>query len=258
MTAKIRHISDRIAKRDLKACLAESIGTYLLVFVGTGSIVVSAAIGRSAAIATPLAFGVIVFLVTLMFARLSGAIVNPAMTFGLYLRGRLRLRQFAALALSQLTGAVLASLTVRAFSGGAYGLGATKPSAVTAAFGLEALFAFVLFSVVTLTVTRGIAEELSGAFIVGGTVAVEGLLGSSVSGASVNPARSIAPALVSGDLSHVWLYIVAPVAGAALAALAIEFLAADRRPTAVDNLEPSGRFEILRSAKASLGMMKAN
>jgi MIP family channel proteins len=201
------------------ACFAEGIGTFALVFAGCGAIVVNDTFAGSLGPAgVSMVFGLVVMAMVYSIGNVSGAHINPAVTLGFMFAGRLEPRAVLPYVCSQLAGAVAAALVLRLLFPEHETLGATLPSGLQAqAFGMETACSFLLMFVI-LNVSAGHMEKgIMAGVAVGGTVALAALLGGPVSGASMNPARSVAPALVSGQLGSLWIYVTAPVLGALLA-----------------------------------------
>ena len=197
---------------------AELIGTYALVFAGTGAIVINEQTGALGHIGVAATFGLIVLAMIYAFGDLSGAHLNPAVTIGFVVAKRFPLKEAAPYIVAQLGGAVLASLTLRLLFPENTTLGATFPTgSEMQSFILEALLTYFLMLVI-LQVSHGSKETgLMAGIAIGAMVGLEALFAGPICGASMNPARSIAPALVSGELRALWIYIVAPVIGALLA-----------------------------------------
>lgn len=196
---------------------AEALGTFCLVFAGTCAIVVNSG-GAVSHVGVALTFGMIVFAMIAALGDVSGAHLNPAVTVGFFLARRFPGRAVAPYILSQCAGAILASLAVRLLFPADAGLGRTAPAGpVYQSWLLELLLTaglmFVILSVSTGAREKGITAGLA----IGAVVALEALFAGPVSGASMNPARSLGPALVSWQLGSLWLYLTAPVAGAVLA-----------------------------------------
>jgi aquaporin NIP len=152
------------------------------------------------------------------FGEVSGAHLNPAVTIGFVAARRFPLRSAGPYIAAQCSGALLASAVLRLLFPGHATLGATIPSgAVLQSLALEIAMTWILMLVI-LSVSAGSKERgLMAGIAIGAVVALEALFGGPISGASMNPARSIGPALVSGQLGHLWIYLVAPIAGALLA-----------------------------------------
>lgn len=201
-----------------KKLIAECLGTFCLVFAGTSAIVVNDISGVLSHVGIALTFGLVVFALIAALGDVSGAHLNPAVTVAFSLTGRFPLRSVGPYIISQCVGAVLASLMVRLLFPGHIGLGGTLPAgSLWQSWVLELLLTAGLMFVV-LSVSTGAKEKgITAGMAIGGVVALEALFAGPVSGASMNPARSLAPALVSGQLETLWLYLTAPMLGAILA-----------------------------------------
>lgn len=203
----------------MKQYIAESIGTFALVFAGTGAIVVNdMSNGAITHVGIAITFGLIVMAMIYSIGDISGAHINPAVTLALWCGRRFPSRDVVPFIVSQLIGALLASGLLRTMFWEHPNLGATLPAGPWAqSFIFEIVLTFLLMFVI-LNVSTGAKKNgiMAGAAI-GSVVALEAMFAGPVSGASMNPARSIGPALVSGQLSHAWLYVAAPVIGAFLA-----------------------------------------
>lgn len=201
------------------AALCEAAGTFALVFVGTGAVALDERSGGAlGAIGIGLAFGAAVALMILAFGRASGAHLNPAVTLALWRARRLPGRTVAPYVIAQSAGAIEASLALAALVPRGTTLGGTRPAAsVTAAFVIETAITFVLVWVVLHASHRPRVRSSTVALLVGATVAVCAASAGPATGASMNPARSLGPAWVHGDLDVLWLYVVAPILGGLLA-----------------------------------------
>jgi aquaporin Z len=200
---------------------SEFLGTFLLVLAGAGGAMVDAAssgqIGRAAGVTAP---GLMVMAMILFMGAVSGAHLNPAVTFSFALRGDFPWRRVPGYVLVQLAGATVAVLVLRLVLGDVGALGATLPGTgftTTQAFAIELLLTFGLVS--TILGTASTAQNVGplSAVGVGGYIVLAGLWSSPVSGASMNPARSFGPALIGGDWSSYWVYMAGPLVGGALA-----------------------------------------
>jgi len=200
-------------------CLAEAIGTFALVFAGCGAIVVNDNFdGVLGHLGVSIVFGLIVMAVIYSFGNVSGAHINPAVTIAFVVARRFEARLALPYVVSQLAGALAAALLLRALFGAHPTLGATLPSGpALQSFVLELVLSFLLMLVILNVSTGHMEKGIMAGVAIGGTVALEALVGGPVSGASMNPARSFGPAIVSGELADVWIYIAAPVIGMALA-----------------------------------------
>lgn len=199
-----------------RALAAETLGTFALVFFGAGVSVVQTQTGAPGHLGVAVVNGLTVAVVIGVLAPISGAHINPAATLALVLARRFALAHALPYVLAQLTGAALAAMTLLALFGREGRLGATVPSTSTSpAFVLELMLTFFLL----------LAALRSGLpWVVGGFVTLAITMGGPITGASMNPARSFGPALVGGVWDAHWLYWLAPLAGAALAALAHHLL----------------------------------
>lgn len=199
--------------------LAEFLGTFCLVFAGTGAIVANEiSHGAVTHLGMSLTFGLVVMAMIYAFGDVSGAHLNPAVSVGFLLARRFRARDAAAYALAQTLGAVAASAALRAIFPNCQTLGATVPAGdPLQSLALEAILSMMLMLVI-LAVSTGPKEKgIMAGIAIGGVVAFEALLGGPISGASMNPARTLGPAVVLSQWSHAWIYIVAPIGGAAIA-----------------------------------------
>ncbi len=199
--------------------IAEFVGTFALVFVGTGAIVVNETYdGVVSHLGIAIAFWLVIMVMIYAVGAISGAHFNPAVTIGFWLNRTFPARQILPYLASQLLGALLASLLIGLVFPQNQTLGATIPTVGTAAaFGMEIVLTFFLMFVI-ITVVGGPAENLPLAGLaIGATVGMCALFAGPITGASMNPARSLAPALVSGTFDQLWIYMTAPFLGAALA-----------------------------------------
>jgi aquaporin NIP len=204
----------------MKKYLAEAIATFILVFSGTGAAVVDEVTGGGVTpVGVSLTFGLVVMAMIYAVGDTSGAHINPAMTFGFWLSGRLPARSIAPYVVSQLVGALAASGLLRMMFQSST-LGGTHPSgSAMQSFVLEIVLTAMLMFVV-LSVASGPKEKgLLAGVAIGGVIAFEALFGGPISGASMNPARSLAPAIMTGMLSDVWIYIAGPLLGVVIGVL---------------------------------------
>lgn len=200
--------------------LAELIGTFALVFAGCGAIVVNEVSGGALGhLGICTIFGLIVMAVVYSFGDVSGAHINPAVTIAFWLSGRFPVKEVAPYIVAQVLGAIGASaLTLFLFPDDSTYLGTTLVSdTVTQAFVFEGVITFLLMLIIIMVATGSKEVGTLAGIAIGAAVAVLALLAGPITGASMNPARSLGPALVSGHLEHIWVYIAAPILGAALA-----------------------------------------
>ncbi|HEX4142174.1 MAG TPA: MIP family channel protein [Pirellulales bacterium] len=204
----------------MKKYLAEAIGTFILVFVGTGSVIVERVSGGQVTlVGIALTWGLLVMAMIYAVGDTSGAHLNPAVTFSFWLSRRLPARSILPYVVSQLIGALAASGLLRVmFQTSA--LGGTHPSGSAAqSFVLETVVTAILIFVVLCVASGSKETGMLAGVAIGGVITFEVLFAGPISGASMNPARSLAPAIVGGSLSDVWIYIFAPLLGAAVGVL---------------------------------------
>ncbi|SDN36377.1 aquaporin Z [Paenibacillus sp. yr247] len=203
-----------------KKLIAEFIGTYFLVFAGPGAMVIDDITKSITHVGVAITFGLVIMALIYTFGHISGAHFNPAVTIGFLVRGDISLRDSIYYMVTQFAGALFASLTTLLLFGNVANLGATLPSSSEGqSFTLEFILTFVLMMVILGSAVHGKAiKELAGVAI-GGTVGLMAMFAGPICGASMNPARSLGPAIVSGTTQHLWLYLVATVLGAVSASL---------------------------------------
>lgn len=199
----------------LPAVVAETLGTGLIVLVGTGAIAWDALHpGLLGTAGVALIFGLAVMLAITLFARYSGAHCNPVVSLALYWSGHLPKQRLLPYITAQCLGAVGASALLAWQVGRETGLGHTLPSgAPSLAFLLEWGMATMLILLILFAVHRQM-RAIQIALMVGALVALEAFLGGPISGASMNPARSLGPALLTWHWPHFWIYLLAPAFGA--------------------------------------------
>jgi aquaporin NIP len=204
---------------------AEALGTFALVFFGAGSIMVAAEHGSFGQLGIALAFGLVITTMIYALGHISGAHLNPAVSFGFALSRHFPWRLVGAYWLAQCSGALAAALLLRASLGDIADVGATQPSGSNAqSFLWEVVLTFFLMLVIMAVATDTRAVGEAAGIAVGGTVGLCALVGGPVSGASMNPARSLGPALAAGELNALWIYIVAPLLGAAIGAIGYQLV----------------------------------
>lgn len=205
--------------QDLPKFVSEAIGTFALVFVGTGAIVVDVLTeGALSPLGVSLAFGLVIMTMIYAVGDISGAHLNPAVTLGFFVAGRMPGREVLPYLAAQLIGAVAGSAMIRLFFGDVASLGSTQPTvAIGIAFAMEVTLTFLLMFVILGVATGDKEEGIMAGVAIGSVVCFAALFGGPISGASMNPARSLGPALVSGTFASLWLYLSAPFVGAGLA-----------------------------------------
>ena len=210
---------------DLRMLVAEAIGTFALVFARCGAIMVDAKTGELGHVGVAITFGLVIMFGIYAVGHISGAHFNPSVTFAFALSRHFPWSRAVGYWAAQFVGAIAAAALLRASLGNIANVGATLPSGSQGqSFFWELVLTFFLMFVIMAVATDTRAVGEAAAIAVGGTVGLDAMFGGPISGASMNPARSTGPALVSGDLHALWLYIVAPICGATLAALAYQFL----------------------------------
>lgn len=210
-----------------RRALAEGLAAFALVFAGCGAIVADAVYGGAlGVVGVALVFGLVIMVMVYATGHLSGAHINPAVTVAFTLTRHFPAREAAAYVAAQIAGAIVAALLLLAvWPEQPAELGATIPtvgtgSALVYEIVLTAFLMFVIMAVATDTRAEGAAAAIA----IGGVIGLDALFGGPVTGASMNPARSLGPALVSGEWTELWIYVVGPVVGASLGALAYQLV----------------------------------
>ena len=207
--------------------VAEFIGTFALVFCGTGAIIIDQQFGGTVThTGVSITFGLIVMSMIYTFGDISGAHLNPAVSIAFAIKRDFPISQLPGYIAAQLTGALTASTILKLMFVNSRYLGATMPAGTDLqSFVLETIMSFFLMLVIINVAKEGKEKGLFAGLAIGAMVGLEAMFGGPVSGASMNPARSIAPALISGHLEYLWLYIAAPVTGMAAAVPVCNYLA---------------------------------
>ena len=200
-------------------------GTYIMVFAGTGAIIVNDVYGSVSHLGIGLTFGLVVMAVIYSIGSISGAHINPAVSIAFWVSKRFSGKEVLPYIISQFFGAILASLTLSFMFPQHELLGATLPAGSwEQSFVMEFILTFILMFVILLMSEGSKEVGVMTGFAVGMVVAFEAIFAGPVSGASMNPARSLAPALVSGHLTHLWLYILATTLGASASVFAVRLI----------------------------------
>jgi len=216
---------------------AEAIGAALLVFFGPGSAVISAYRGDAISLeGIAAANGIIIMVLIYAVGHVSGAHFNPAVTLAFTLTRHFHKRDVVPYWLAQCAGAIVGAALLWAFFGDAIDSAVTAPTVSDASgFGVEVVLTFLLMFVIMAVATDTRAVGQAAALAIGATVGMDVLLGGPITSGSMNPARSLGPAVVAGELSDLWLYLIAPPLGAVLGAFAYTFVRGDTAPS------PSGK-----------------
>lgn len=205
----------------MKKYLAEIIGTFALVFCGTGAIIINhESAGAITHVGIAITFGLIVTTMIYALGDISGAHFNPAVTIAFSVAGEFPLKEIIPYIISQTIGAFIASFALRFLFPSNFLLGSTLPAGTDLqSFVLEIILMFILMLVI-LQLAKGSKEKgMFAGLAIGAVVLLEAMFAGPISGASMNPIRSIAPAVVSGHTEHLWIYIFAPILGAICAVI---------------------------------------
>lgn len=200
----------------MKRYFSEFLGTFCLVFAGTGAIVINDVSGGVVShVGIAVTFGLVVMAMIYTFGDISGAHLNPAVTLGFVAAQRMGISDGLRYIASQIAGAIAASVALRMLFPKHPTLGITTPAGdAMQSFGLEFLLTTILMLVI-LNVSIGAKEKgITAGIAIGGVIALEAMFAGPICGASMNPARSLAPALVASNFASLWIYLLAPIAGA--------------------------------------------
>ncbi|MDX5320069.1 MAG: aquaporin [Bacteroidota bacterium] len=199
----------------MKNYFAEAVGTFVLVFIGTGAIILHTQNEVSFNhLSVSLSFGLAVCAMIYAFARISGAHINPAVSLAFWVNKQLAQKDLIPYLVAQCTGALLASYCLKQLSPHHPSLGSTLPqTGVFNTFMIEGFMSFLLMFLILMLSNRGTQSLHLPAIGIGACVALEAYFGGPFTGASMNPARSLGPALVSGRVESLWVYLLAPVLG---------------------------------------------
>lgn len=203
----------------MKKYIAEAIGTFALVFCGTGAIIIDQETkGTVSHVGIAITFGLIVMAMIYALGNISGAHLNPAVSIAFAVAKRFPAKQLLPYIVSQIAGAVLASLILKFLFPANDFLGSTIPQGVPLqSFVIEFLLTFFLMLVIINVATGSKEQGMFAGLAIGSTVLLEAMFAGPISGASMNPARSLAPAIISGHIEHLWIYLTATIIGAAAA-----------------------------------------
>ena len=227
--------------KNYRPLCAEFIGTFALVFAGTGAIIINETSGGAIThVGIALTFGLVVLAMIYTLGDVSGAHLNPAVTIGFWAARRFPAGQVWRYLAAQIAGALLASVILKFLFPTNQNLGATHPAgSMMQSFVLELILTFLLMFVI-LNVSTGAKEKgITAGIAIGAIIGLEALFAGQICGASMNPARSFAPALVSGHLGDFWIYLFAPLLGAFAAVFACVCV----RENCCCNIKPKPTYE---------------
>jgi MIP family channel proteins len=212
-----------------RALVAEAIGTFALVFAGAGAVMVDGKTHALGHVGVAISFGLVIMVMIYAVGHISGAHFNPAVSFAFALSRHFPWSRLTGYWLAQCVGALTAAAILRASLGNVTHVGATLPSGSQAqSFLWEVVLTFFLMLVIMAVATDTRAVGEAAAIAIGATVGLDAMFGGPISGASMNPARSLGPAIISGDLHALWLYVLAPLLGATIGALAYQFVRGEK------------------------------
>jgi aquaporin NIP len=206
--------------------IAELAGTFALVFCGTGAIIIDQQSGGAVThVGVAITFGLIVMSMIYALGNISGAHLNPAVSIAFTIARRFPVKRLPGYIISQLVGALLASSVLKFLFPADGLLGATMPAGTEMqSLILELILTFFLMLVIINVAVGSKEQGMFAGLAIGAVVGLEAMFAGPICGASMNPVRSIAPSIVSGHLEHLWIYVLAPVIGAALAIPLWEYL----------------------------------
>ena len=210
----------------MKKYLAEFIGTFALLFCGTGAITIDEVTnGAVTHVGIAITFGLIVMAMIYALGEISGAHLNPAVTIAFAVNKNFPFKQVLPYIISQAAGAFAASFTLQFLFPASIFLGATLPfGSALQSFTLEIILTFFLMLVILRVATGSKEQGVFAGLVIGSVVLLEAMFAGPVCGASMNPVRSLAPAVVSKQLQHLWVYLTAPVIGSLAAVIIYRFL----------------------------------
>ncbi len=225
-----------------RALLAEVVGTFALVFAGCGAIMVDAKTGALGHVGVAISFGLVIMVMIYAVGHISGAHFNPAVSFAFAISRHFPWPRVPLYWTAQLAGALAAALVLRGSLGNIAHVGATLPSGSDGqAFLWEGVLTFLLMFVIMAVATDTRAVGEAAAIAIGATVGLDAMFGGPITGASMNPARSLGPAIASSTYTAIWVYLAAPLVGAAVGAFTYQFLRGDvvDRPAELPDAEPA-------------------
>ncbi len=198
--------------------VAEALGTFTMIFAGTGAIIVNSMTNALGHVGVAMTWGLVVMAMIYSFGHVSGAHMNPAVSIAFWIRGNLERRAVLPYIIAQAFGAFLASGLLRYLFGNIAHLGASLPRGTwQQSFVLELLLTMILMLVILGAAVHEKAIKSFAGVAIGATIGLEAMFAGPICGASMNPIRTLAPAIVSGEINDVWIYIISTILGAIIA-----------------------------------------
>ena len=219
-------------KINFRACIAELIGTAVLVFFGCGTACVIGCDVTGGYLATAVAFGLVIVAMAYSIGNISGCHINPAVTLSMFISNKISLKDAVTYWIAQFAGGILGGALLLVFFPKSSGLGTNGlyDGSIAKSLLIEVILTFV-FVLAILGVTSKVKNDQIAGLVIGLTLTLVHILGIGFTGTSVNPARSFGPALFAGGdaLKNVWVFIVAPLIGAAIAAYCWKYLSKNKK-----------------------------
>ena len=216
----------------MKKYIAEFIGTFVLVFFacGTAAVVGCTAEGNAAYLLTALAFGLVIVAMAYSIGNVSGCHINPAVSIAMLCAKKMSIKDFCGYVVAQFLGAIAGAAVLMGIVGdaGKLGTNALYQGNALVSFVIEAILTCIFVLAILGVTSKKEYSNIAG-LVIGGALTLVHLLGINFTGTSVNPARSFGPALIAGNLSGIWVFLLAPLVGGILAALIYGFLADDKQ-----------------------------
>lgn len=205
--------------------MCEFVGTFILVFAGTGAVVINALTHSLTLVGISIVFGLTLTALIYAFGHISGGHFNGAVTIGFLIQRTLSLKEGILYLVAQLLGAVVGSTSLLFLFGNTANLGTPHPlHSWQQSFFLEGILTFILMMIILGSGTDSKAVKPLAGLAIGGTLGLTVMLGGSISGGAINPTRALAPAIVSGHVNGIWIYLVSTTAGAAAASLVYKLI----------------------------------